>query len=429
MEEVSMVDHRSMWVELNLDLEKHDLLLEALSGMYESIFLSQDNRPEAMDYFDFVIGEIHGLRVRELIDHKASRGKVVGLYCVFVPEDLIMAAGAIPVGLCAGTQFSIPDAEEVLPRNTCALIKSSFGFKVGRICPYVQASDLVIGETTCDGKKKMYEVLADYHPTYVMEVPQKKTSLGRQLFLEELRGLKAKLEAETGVAITAEKLAQATAAIEAKRSALQRLHNLRKARPSPISGLDALLVTQISFYDDPRRFTEKVNALCQELEGRVARGEGVTAADAPRVLVSGSPTAIPNCKLHRILEDSGAAVVGEESCTGTRYFSYLAAKSDGSLDAQLEAIADRQLETHCACFTPNDERIEDILTLAGDWAVDGVVHYNLQFCHTFANEAVKVEKVLTEQDIPLLRVESDYGDEDIGQLKTRVDAFLEMIRQ
>jgi benzoyl-CoA reductase/2-hydroxyglutaryl-CoA dehydratase subunit BcrC/BadD/HgdB len=417
-----------MWTDLDIDLEKHDMLLQALPGMYESTFLSQENRPEAMDYFDFVVGEIHGLRVKELMDHKASGGKVVGLYCVFVPEDLILAAGAIPVGLCAGTQFSVPDAEDVLPRNTCALIKSSFGFKVGRTCPYVQASDFVIGETTCDGKKKMYEILAGYHPTHVMEVPQKKTPLGRELFLAELRGLRAKLEAETGMDITADSLAQATAAIEAKRRALKRLHAIRKARPVPISGLDALLVTQISFYDDPVRFTEKVNALCDELDVRMGKGEGVATADAPRVLVSGSPMAIPNWKLHRILEESGAVVVGEESCTGTRYFDYLTPENDGSLTGQLGAIADRQLETHCACFTPNDERIEDILTLAREWAVDGVVHYSLQFCHTFANEAVKVEKALAEQDIPLLRIETDYGDEDVGQLKTRVDAFLEMIR-
>jgi benzoyl-CoA reductase/2-hydroxyglutaryl-CoA dehydratase subunit BcrC/BadD/HgdB len=424
-----MVDYRSMWAELDLDLEKHDLLLQALPGMYESTFLGQENRPEAMDYFDFVVSEIHGLRVKELMGHKAAGGKVVGLYCVFVPEDLILAANAIPVGLCAGTQFSIPDAEEVLPCNTCALIKSSFGFKVGRTCPYVQASDFVIGETTCDGKKKMYEILAEYHPTYVMEVPQKKTPLGRQLFLEEIRGLKEKLEAETGVTITADKLAQATAVVEAKRRALQRLHGIRQVRPVPISGLDALLVTQISFYDDPVRFTEKVNVLCDELEGRITRGEGVAAADAPRVLISGSPMAIPNWKLHQILEDSGAVVVGEESCTGTRYFNYLIAENDGSLAGQLEAIADRQLETHCACFTPNDERIEDIRTLAGGWSADGVVHYNLQFCHTFANEAVRVEKALAEEGVPFLRLETDYGDEDVGQLRTRVDAFLEMIRR
>ena len=424
-----MADYRSMWAALDLDLDKHDVLLQALPGMYENIFLSQNNRPKAMEYFDFVVGEIHGLRVKELMDHKASGGKVVGLFCVFVPEDLILAAGAIPVGLCAGTQSSVPDAEEVLPRNTCALIKSSFGFKVGRTCPYVQASDFVIGETTCDGKKKMYEILAEYHPTYVMEVPQKKTSLGRELFLEELRGLKTKLESETGVTITAARLAEATALIEAKRRALQRLHSARKARPVPISGLDVLLVTQIAFYDDAVRFTDKVNGLCDELEGRIAGGEGVAPADAPRVLVSGSPMAIPNWKMHRILEDSGAVVIGEESCTGTRYFGRLTGRNDGTLDGQLAAIADRQLETHCACCTPNDERTDDILTLARDWAADGVVHYNLQFCHTFANEAVKVEKALAIEDIPLLRIETDYSDEDMGQLKNRVDAFLEMIRR
>jgi benzoyl-CoA reductase/2-hydroxyglutaryl-CoA dehydratase subunit BcrC/BadD/HgdB len=424
-----MADYRSMWAELDLDLDKHDVLLQALPGMYEGIFLTQDNRPEAMGYVDFVIGEIHGLRVKELMDHKARGGKVIGLFCVFVPEDLILAAGAIPVGLCAGTQFSVPDAEEVLPHNTCALIKSSFGFKVGRTCPYVQASDFVIGETTCDGKKKMYELLAEYHPTYVMEVPQKKTPLGRALFLDELRGLKAKLEAETGVTITAERLAEATALVEAKRRALRRLHFARKARPAPISGLDALLVTQIAFYEDVVRFTEKVNALCDELEDRIAGGEGVASPDAPRILVSGSPMAIPNWKLHRILEDSGAVVVGEESCTGTRYFSPAVAHNDGTLDAQLEAIADRQLETHCACFTPNDERIDDILTLTSDWAADGVVHYNLQFCHTFANEAVRVEKALAGKDVPLLRIETDYSDEDMGQIRNRVDAFLEMVRQ
>ena len=422
-----MVDYRPMWTELGLDLERHDMLLEALGGMYQSLFLAQKNRPQAMDYFDFVMSEIHGLRVKELMDHRAAGGKVVGLYCVFVPEDLIIAAGAIPVGLCAGAQFAVPDAEEILPRNTCPLVKSSFGFKLSRTCPYVQASDFVVGETTCDGKKKMYEILGEYHPTYVMEVPQKKTPLGRQLFVEEIRGLKAKLEAETGTAVTAESLARATSLIEAKRRALQRLNSVRKARPATISGLDALLITQIAFYDDAARFTEKVNLLCEELEARATRGEGVASPAAPRVLVSGSPMAIPNWKLHQLLEESGAVVVGEESCTGTRYYNYLTPANDGSVEGQLAAIADRQLETHCACFTPNNERLDDIVALARDWTADGVVHYDLQFCHTFAHEAVKVERRLAEEKIPLLRIETDYSDEDTGQLRTRIDAFLEMI--
>jgi benzoyl-CoA reductase/2-hydroxyglutaryl-CoA dehydratase subunit BcrC/BadD/HgdB len=228
-----MTDYRSMWTELDLDLDKHDMLLQALPGMYEGIFLTQQNRPESMAYFDFVIGEIHGLRVKELMDHKAKGGKVVGLFCVFVPEDLILASGAVG-GLCAGTQFSVPDAEDVLPRNTCALIKSSFGFKVGRTCPYVQASDFVIGEITCDGKKKMYELLAEYHPTYVMEVPQMKSEPDRQLLRAEYRRFMAELEAVTGVTITAERLKRAIGIVNNRRRALHRLSALRAANPAPI---------------------------------------------------------------------------------------------------------------------------------------------------------------------------------------------------
>jgi len=171
-------DNRQMWTDLGIDLERHDALLNALGTIYQEIYLSQRNRPEGMGFFDFVVGDIHGIRVRELKQHAMNGNKVVATYCVFVPGEIVWAADAIPVGLCAGTQFSVPLAEEILPRNTCALIKSSFGFKSGRICPYVQTSHLIVGETTCDGKKKMFEILGQYQPVYVMEVPNKKTQLG-----------------------------------------------------------------------------------------------------------------------------------------------------------------------------------------------------------------------------------------------------------
>jgi benzoyl-CoA reductase/2-hydroxyglutaryl-CoA dehydratase subunit BcrC/BadD/HgdB len=317
----------------------------------------------------------------------------------------------------------------VLPRNTCALIKSSFGFKLGRICPYVQASHLIVGETTCDGKKKMFEILAQYQPVYVMEVPNKKTKSSRALWRDEVLTFRDVVEKLTGNKITAAKLSQATKLVNDRRRALQRLYNLRKVRPVPISGKDALLVTQVSFYDDATRCIKQVNELCDELDGRASRGEGVFPADAPRILVSGNPMAIPNWKLHHILETAGAAVVCEESCTGTRLFTDLVPEKGGTVEEQLGAIAERYMQIHCACFTPNDERLDDIVRLAKEYQVDGVVHYNLQFCHTYANEAVKVEKVLAENGIPLLRIETDYSDEDMGQLRTRVDAFLEMIRR
>ncbi|MCL4459164.1 MAG: 2-hydroxyacyl-CoA dehydratase family protein [Chloroflexi bacterium] len=422
-------DHRQMWTDLGIDLERHDALLNALPSLYEEIYLSQKNRPMGMAYFDFVVGDIHGIRVRELRQHAMNGGKVVATYCVFVPEEIALAADAIAVGLCAGTQFSVPIAEEVLPRNTCPLIKSSFGFKLGRICPYVQTSHLIVGETTCDGKKKMFELLGEYQPVYVMEVPNKKNQLSHNLWLGEVMTFKEVIEKLTGNKVTEDTLSRSTKLLNDRRRALQRLYNTRKARPVPISGKDAMLVTQVSFYDDVPRYVQQVKALCDEVERRIAAGEGVFPPDAPRILISGSPMAIPNWKLHHILETAGAAVVCEESCTGTRAFSDLVPENGGTVEEQLQAIADRYMQIHCACFTPNDERLDDIVRLAREYQVDGVVHYNLQFCHTYANEAVKVERRLAKEGIPLLRIETDYSDEDAGQLRTRVDAFLEIIRR
>jgi benzoyl-CoA reductase/2-hydroxyglutaryl-CoA dehydratase subunit BcrC/BadD/HgdB len=422
-------DNVPMWQELGIDLKPHETLLNALGPMFGEIYLSQKNRPAGMGFYDFVVSDIHGIRVKELVEHRKKGGKVVATYCVFVPEEIVWAAGAIPVGLCAGTQFTIPTAESVLPRNTCALIKSSFGFKMARICPYVQASDLIVGETTCDGKKKMFEILGQHHQVYVMEVPNKKTEKGRELWRQEVGAFKDRIEELTGNKITEENLKNAIVTVNARRRALQRLYSLRQASPVPISGKDALLALQVSFYDDAKRETQTLHALCEELDRRVIAGEGVVPAAAPRILISGCPMAIPNWKLHHIVESSGAVVVAEESCTGTRLFSDLVEETGGGLDRQLEALADRYLNIHCACFTPNEERLDDIVRLAREYKADGVIHYNLQFCHTYATEAVQVERRLEAEGIPLLRIETDYADEDAGQLKSRIEAFLEMVKR
>jgi benzoyl-CoA reductase/2-hydroxyglutaryl-CoA dehydratase subunit BcrC/BadD/HgdB len=422
-------ENELMWRDLGIDLEQHGILMNALGPMYQDIYLSQQERPEGMGFFDFVVGDIHGVRVKELLKHKKKGGKVIATFCVFVPEEIVWAAGAIPVGLCAGAQFSIPWSETVLPRNTCPLIKSSFGFKLGNICPYVQVSDVIVGETTCDGKKKMFEILEQHHSVYVMEVPNKKTEYSRNLWLEEVRAFIKVVEKMTGNKLTADKLKQAIWMVDERRRAFQRLYGLRKASPPPISGKDALLATQVSFYDDAKREIQMVNTLCDELEKRVKEGKGVVSDSAPRILVSGNPMAIPNWKLHHIIESAGAVVVCEELCTGTRFFSDLVGEVPAVLDDQIEAIADRYMKIHCSCFTPNEDRLDDIVRLAKEYRADGVIHYNLQFCHTYATEAYQVEKRLEKEGIPLLRIETDYSDEDAGQLKNRIEAFLEMVRR
>jgi benzoyl-CoA reductase/2-hydroxyglutaryl-CoA dehydratase subunit BcrC/BadD/HgdB len=417
-----------MWEKLNLDLDAHAGLLEVLGKFYGDIYMSQQGRLQGMEYLDFVLSEVHGLRIKELQDAKAAGKKVVGTFCVFVPEEIVLAAGGIQVGLCAGAEIGKGEAEKVLPRNTCALIKSFVGFKLARLCPFIETCDLIVGETTCDGKKKAYEIFSEYSPVYVMEIPQMKNSSDRDLWKSEVLRFKSQVEETTGNKITADNLKEAIHLVNNRRRVLQRLNRLRAAVPTPISGRDALLINQISFYDDPVRFTAKIEELCNELEERVKSGQGVVPEGATRLMLSGCPMAVPNWKLPYIIESSGAVVVGEESCIGTRNTRDLVDENAATLDGMLDNLVDRYMKIDCACFTPNTERLDNIVNMARDLNVKGVVHYALSFCQPYAMEGYKVEKALNKAGIPMLAIETDYSMEDVEQLKTRVEAFVEMTR-
>ncbi len=422
-------EYTEMWRGLGLNLEPHAGLLNVLSEAYTSIYLSQKNRPEGMKYFDFVISEVHGLRVKEIMDAKAQGRKVVGTFCVYVPEEIVLAAGGISVGLCAGADVGTAEAEKYIPTNTCALIKAFMGFKLAGLCPYVEATDLIVGETTCDGKKKAYESFSEITgKMYVMELPSMKNKESRALWRAEVARFGEKMTAISGMPLTVERLREGARLVNGKRKALQRLSRLRAADPAPISGLDALLVNQISFYDDPARFTEMTNRLCDELDERVKQGVGVAPKGVTRVLISGSPMAIPNWKMHSIIEDAGAVVVGEESCVGERNHRDLLDEDFSTVHEGFDRIAERYLGIDCACFTPNDNRLANIRRMKESLKAHGVMHYALQFCTPYAMEALRAERKLKLEGIPFLRIETDYSAQDAGQLKTRVGAFLEMIR-
>jgi len=419
-----------MWAALGLDLDKHDALLGALGESYQDTFLGQPNRPKAMQYFDFVMSEVHGLRVQELVDARAAGRIVVGSFCVFVPEELILAVDGVAVGLCTGAEFGTDAAEQLLPRNTCALIKSLFGLTLEKVCPYVPACDLIVGENTCDGKKKSYETYSGLVERFhAMDMPQTKSAEGRALLAAEYRRFAGVLEELSRKTIEADALRSAIETVNAKRSAMHRLAALRRSRPAPISGLDALLANQISFYDDPVRFTASVDALCDELAQRVERGEGVADAKAPRVLISGCPMAVPNWKLPSIVEAAGAVIVGEESCVGERGTQHLVAADGTDVDALIDAIVDRYFQIDCAIFTPNPSRLAHVQEMAAATGADGVIHYALQFCTPYQMEAVSIERAIEASGRPLLAVDTEYGSGDVGQLQTRVEAFLEQIRR
>lgn len=426
---VEEYDYHPMWESLGMNLEHHDMLLGAVGQMYGSMFLTQNNRPKATSYLDFVAMNIHSGRIKEMLDKKESgeAKKIVGSFCLYVPEEIVAAAGAIPVGLCSGADWATDKVEEHLPRNTCPLIKSFAGFKLGEVCPYIESSDLVIGENTCDGKKKAYEFFATQKDMYVVDIPHVHNDTTLEVWKGEVKKLAHKLEEECGTTITAESLKEAIKNTNAKRKALARLSATRAADPVPISGLDSLLTVQAAFMDDCARLTGAINDMAAECEQRVAAGEGVAPKGTKRILYTGTPMAVPNWKLFNIIEKAGGVVVGEEACTGSRYYKDLVDESGETVDEMLDAIAERYFGINCAIFTPNTGRMEDIVKMAKDLHADGIIDCSLQFCTLYETESFTVKAAAEEAGIPFMHITTDYANEDAGQLTTRIEAFLEMI--
>ncbi|SHK35518.1 double-cubane-cluster-containing anaerobic reductase [Hespellia stercorisuis] len=422
-----MSNYVEMWKELGMDLETHDALCQVLPTAFGDMYLSQENRPEGMGFWDFVVSEIHGIRPSELIEAQKNGQKVFGTFCVYVPDEVVLAANGIVTGLCGGSQFWVPGGEKVLPKSTCPLIKASVGARLERTCPFFRIADMYVGETTCDGKKKAWEILGQDVPMHIMDMPQMKRPQDIEKWADEIKIFAKVVEDFTGNAITPEKLSEGIHVINERRKALKRVYDARKSKNIPISGKDALLMMQIAFFDDPVRCAEMANKLADELEQRNKDNVSVFPAGTKRILVTGTPMAIPNWKLHHLIETSGAAVVCEETCTGTRYFENLVDETKTTLEEQYAAIADRYMGINCACFTPNSGRVDDILRLAKEYDVDGVIDVNLKFCCLYDTEGYTVEKAMKDAGIPVLGIETDYTDEDAEQLRTRIEAFVEML--
>jgi benzoyl-CoA reductase/2-hydroxyglutaryl-CoA dehydratase subunit BcrC/BadD/HgdB len=378
-----------------------------------------------MKYFYDMAKGLYTARVKELRAEKEAGKKLIGVFCNFVPEELILAAGAVPIRLCSGCQEPIATAEEVLPRNFCPAIKSSLGMLMNR-SPHFELADLLITPTTCDGKKKMAEVLAEHKPTWVMEVPHTTvTQPARELWLAEIRNLKKNLEEVTGHRITKKSLRHAIELTNRRRALIRRLYEVRKKSNVPIWGRDVLLATNLWFHDDAERWISHMEFLCEEVEKKT---EGVGKPGAPRVLLTGSPVILPTWKLPRLIEESGAILVADEICTGAKVVWDPVYIVDWSMNEMILGLADRYLMNSCACFTPNRARIERLLQFVQQFNVSGVVYHVLMGCYIYSIEGRHIEKSLMEKGTPMLTIETDYSTEDVEQIRTRIEAFLEMIQ-
>jgi benzoyl-CoA reductase/2-hydroxyglutaryl-CoA dehydratase subunit BcrC/BadD/HgdB len=381
-------------------------------------------RPEMMRIFENMRND-NALSIQSA---KESGLKVVGIFCAYSPMELAIAAGAIPVGLCGTKHEPIAAAEKILPRNLCPLIKSSFGFAVTDTCPYFRASDFIIAETTCDGKKKMFELLGQIKPVHVMHLPQGTDRPGsRRWWLEEVQLLKKRLEEHFGVTISDEKLRDAIKICNRERSALKALHELNRIKPAPMTGLDMLTTIFVKGFNvDKEEGTGLINQLAEEVRSIAAQGSSPFTGDTPRILLTGCPVGVGSEKVVRLLEECGGSVVCFESCSGIKTLEYLV-DEDEQRDP-LEAITERYLQIPCSCMSPNPGRLELLGRLIGEYSVDGVVDLSWQACHTYIIEGELVRRHVKDNfGLPYIQLETDYSTSDIEQLKTRISAFIEML--
>jgi benzoyl-CoA reductase/2-hydroxyglutaryl-CoA dehydratase subunit BcrC/BadD/HgdB len=407
--------------------------LKVMKENIERMKKTWKNRPKAMDYFDEV-SNFFGQRQKEILEQKEAGKKVIGYSCMFAPIELILAADAIPVRVGSGWYDAAKLGDRIMPVEICPVIRSTVGAKMVSLSPYLELSDAIISPLTCDGKTKLSEILADYKPIWYTTPPRVKDDPhALEMWKEDIQIIKDKIEKLTGNKITREKLKKAIEMMQRATKAFRRLQDLRKGSPV-IMGRDAMLVNQASLWDDIERWTQKTNELCDELEKRVAQKEYACSPDAPRVMITGTPMLWPDSwKVPNLIEESypQGVIAVDEQCSGDRILYDPVGVDEWTMADMLDAITERYLMAcTCPCFTSehgNEDRVNWIIDRIKEYKVDGVIYYVVRGCILYAMEYARIKRVLDQMNIPVYYLDTEYTREDVGQMKTRVEAFLEML--
>ena len=359
---------------------------------------------------------------------KDEGGRVIGLYCSYVPIELIYAAGAVPVSLCATSEKPISAAERDLPKNLCPLIKASYGHAITDTCPFFYFSDFIIGETTCDGKKKMFELLNEVKPTHVMHLPQNNLDQkGYPFWADEVRKLKTKIEEFYGITISNSDLRKAIDDCNQERQHLINFFELSALDPTPISGLEQFNVKEaFGFQYDIRKKNDELVKRTQELKAYWEKELKGTIDSRPRILITGCPLGGVKEKILAKIEELGAVIVGYDSCSGIR--TQMEMVDENPARDPIESIAEKYLKTNCSVMSPNPGRFRDLDYLIEHYRADAVIECTLVACHTFNLESHSIGKYVEQKGLPYMHLESDYSQADAAQFATRIEAFLEIVQ-
>lgn len=361
-----------------------------------------------------------------MLGHKEKGHPILGIYCGYAPIELIQAMGIVPAVLCAFSKVPIVSAEVVLPANLCPLIKSSYGFILEGTCPFFAMSEAVIAETTCDGKKKMFELAAEVKPMHVMDLPQlpdEAEALNNWTVM--IRKLQRFLEDTFHRRATDQDIELFIQKTNRKNRMMRKLFDYAAMHPPVINRQEIYDVGFLAVPSTADEMLPILESLLESLERRVAQGLYYGDWDSPRVLVTGCPVGGDALKIFKIIEACGGLVVAPDACTGIKAFM---GEIEENTSDPVRAMAKRYLEISCACMTPNKRRLSALSQMIEKFKPDAVVDFVLTACHSYNVESYKVGRyVRSHHRLPFLKIESDYSDNDEGQIRTKIEALFEMI--
>lgn len=383
--------------------------------------------PQTLAPFLEVLKKVHVEFERVIPEDK----KVVGTYCTMVPRELIYAAGLENVKLCSGSFTGFSIGEDMTPRDACPLVKAVAGMQeIGKLTPYDDC-ELMIVPVTCDCKKKLASMLAETMTVHVMQVPSVRQSDELlELYVEELYRMIPALENVSGKQITYDALMQGVDVVGQAQAEMSRFLRLRRgSKNMMIRGTHVMTVMNALSLMPMADWTKALKKLNDELEERKQQEFVITRKKLPRLLLTGSPVVFPNIKLPLLIEETGGVLVADETCMGERFLYDPLAVCDQSFDGYMRAMATRSIRP-CTCptFLDSSTRIYRLKQMVRDHQVEGIVYHVLRGCLVYDFEYQMIEEEMGKLGIPIIRVETDYNEEDIEQLRIRIEAFVELIK-
>ena len=348
--------------------------------------------------------------ISSCVENSAITRKTIGTLCVMVSAELIYAAGAMPVRLCSGSYTAYAIGDDYIPRDACPLVKAVMGFGKIKALPVFDQCSLLVAPVTCDCKKKLAGVIGSVKNTVPLHIPPlKKEDADTEVFLRELYRLIPILEKETGRQITPQSLAEGIRTVGEAQYEMSEFLKYRKHAPALLHGTQVMAIMNAYAYMPADVWAGQMHKLNLELKARLSQEHFISR---------------PN-----LIEEMGGILAADETCMGERGLYDPVSVIDTSFDGMMRALASRYTKP-CTCpvFVDNSQRVYRIKQMIKEHRIQGVVYHVLRGCLVYDYEYQIIEDELGKLDIPIIRVESDCNEEDVEQLRIRIEAFIELIK-